>query len=277
MILFGITVLFPIWNMLVISFSAKEDISFMSVNLFPKHFELGAYAYCFQNDQFYHAFVISVLRTSIGMVYHVLLCACAAYSLSRMDLPFRKIILFYLLIPMFISGGLIPTYVNMKNLGLLNNFLVYVLPVGFSIYDTIILKNYFLSLDRSLEEAATVDGASYFRIFFQIIFPLATPILATIALWSMVSQWNAWFDNLIYCRQENLLTLQYLLRKMIMETEALTRDASIAMMDESSVLAFNSENIRSATTILIILPIVLVYPFLQKYLVKGMMAGAIKG
>ena len=131
-------------------------------------------------------------------------------------MPFRRLITAVLLIPMFFSAGMIPAYLNMKRLGLLDNFLVYILPSGFSIYNTIIIRNYFFSIDKGMEEAASIDGASQVRIFTSIIMPLSKPVIATVALWQMVGQWNAWFDNMMYCRRTgSLTTLQYLLRRML--------------------------------------------------------------
>ncbi len=170
MILFCITILLPFWDVIVRSFSRAQDISYMHINLLPKVWTLDAYKYCFQDNEIITAFFISVLRTVIGTVIHILVCCMAAYSLTRTDMPYRKFITAVLLIPMFFSAGMIPMYLNMKRLGLLNNFLVYVLPSGFSIYNTIIIRNYFFSIDKGMEEAASIDGASQVRIFASIYY-----------------------------------------------------------------------------------------------------------
>ncbi|MEG0692735.1 MAG: carbohydrate ABC transporter permease [Oscillospiraceae bacterium] len=278
MILFCFTVLLPIWDMIVVSFSPASEVSYLRTNLWPKEWTLDAYEYCLNSSKIYNAFFVSVCRTILGMAYHLLLCSMAAYALTRSQMPLRKTITFLFLVPMFFTGGLIPVYMNIKMLGLLDNFWVYVLPCGFSIYNTIIIRNYFYSIDSAMEEAASIDGASRFRIFFSIILPLSKPVLATVALWQMVAHWNTWFDNLIYVRKDSLLTLQMLLRKMTVETELLASDArSYAMMNKQVAMDFNSDTIKAATTILVILPIVMVYPFLQKYFVKGIMVGAVKG
>lgn len=277
MIAFCITVLIPFWDVVVRSFSRAQDISYMHINFLPKVWTLDAYKYCFQDNEIVTAFLISVLRTISGTAIHVVVCCMAAYSLTRPEMPFRKIITAILLIPMFFSAGMIPAYLNMKRLGLLNNFLVYILPTGFSIYNTIIIRNYFFSIDKGMEEAASIDGASQVRIFTSIIMPLSKPVIATVALWQMVGQWNSWFDNMIYCRRSaSLTTLQYLLRRML---DSLTASTSTASGVEAmgALVDTNPDTIKAATTILVVLPIVAVYPFLQKYFVKGIMVGAVKG
>ena len=278
MVLFCITILLPFWDVFVRSFSRAQDISYMHINLFPKVWTLDAYKYCFQDNEIITAFFVSVLRTFIGTVIHILVCCMAAYSLTRTDMPYRKFITAVLLIPMFFSAGMIPMYLNMKRLGLLNNFLVYFLPSGFSIYNTIIIRNYFFSIDKGMEEAASIDGASQVRIFASIIMPLSKPVIATVALWQMVGQWNAWFDNMVYCRRSaNLTTLQYLLRRMLDSLTASTSTAASGVEAIGSMVDTNPDTIKAATTILVVLPIVAVYPFLQKYFVQGIMVGAVKG
>ena len=277
MIAFCITNFIPFWDVVVRSFSRAQDISYMHINLFPKVWTWDAYKYCFQDNEIIMAFFMSVLRTVTGTAIHAIVCCMAAYSLTRTDMPFRKFITAVLLIPMFFSAGMIPAYLNMKRLGLLNNFLVYVLPSGFSIYNTIIIRNYFFSIDKSMEEAASIDGASQVKIFTSIIMPLSKPVIATVALWQMVGQWNAWFDNMVYCRRTaSLTTLQYLLRRML---DSLTANTSTASGVEAigALVDTNPDTIKAATTILVVLPIVAVYPFLQKYFVQGIMVGAVKG
>ncbi len=277
MILFCITILLPFWDMIVRSLSRPIDISYMGINFFPPVPTLDAYKYCFKDAQFLGAFFISVSRTVLGTILHLLICCMAAFALSKSDMPFRKVIMTFLIVPMFFSGGMIPTYINIKNLGLLNNFLVYIIPSAFSIFDTIIIRNFLYSIDSAMEEAASIDGASELRIFFQILIPLSKPVLATVALWQMVGQWNSWFDNMLYNRNaENLLTLQYLLRRL-MTTLLRTPDTAYEADMMAGAINMNPDTVKAATTVLVILPIVMVYPFIQKYFVKGIMVGAVKG
>ncbi|MCI9594031.1 MAG: carbohydrate ABC transporter permease [Lachnospiraceae bacterium] len=278
MILFCITIIIPFWDVVVRSFSRAQDISYMHINFLPKVWTLDAYRYCFQDNEIISAFFMSVLRTVAGTAVHVMVCCMAAYALTRTDMPFRRAITALLLIPMFFSAGMIPAYLNMKRLGLLNNFMVYILPTGFSIYNTIIIRNYFFSIDKGMEEAASIDGASQVRIFTSIIMPLSKPVIATVALWQMVGQWNAWFDNMIYCRRSaSLTTLQYLLRRMLDSMTASTTTSSSGVEAIGALVDSNPDTVKAATTLLVVLPIVAIYPFLQKYFVQGIMVGAVKG
>lgn len=276
MVLFCITILIPFWDMIVRSFSRAQDISYMHVNFFPKVWSLEAYAYCFKDSEILHAMLISVARTVLGTAFHIIVTCLAAYTLTRDQMPFRGLITAILLIPMFFSGGLIPTYINMRNLHLTNNFLVYVLPGGFSIYNCIIIRNYFFSVDKGMEEAAGIDGASPLQVFVRIIMPLSKPVLATVALWQIVGQWNAWFDNMMHTRSvEGLTTLQYLLRRMLDTMQK--GDAQNLIDVAGSNMDINPDTVKAATTVIVVLPIIMVYPFLQKYFVKGIMVGAVKG
>ncbi len=278
MVLFCITILFPFWDMIVRSFSRPQDISYISVNLWPKRWVMDAYSYCFRDSSIMHAFLVSVARTVVGTIFHVIVCCMAAYSLIRSEMPFRRIIMAYFIIPMFISGGLIPTYLNMKNLQLTDTFWVYVIPTAFSVYNCIIIRNYFFSIDKGMEEAASIDGANIWQVFFNVILPVSKPVLATVSLWQIVGQWNAWFDNMIYCRNSaNLTTLQYTLRRMLDSiTEKLnTSVGAVEAMGEA--VEMNSDTVKAATTIIVTVPIILIYPFLQKYFVQGIMVGAVKG
>lgn len=278
MVLFCITIIIPFWDVVVRSFSRAQDISYMHINFLPKVWTLDAYKYCFQDNEIISAFFVSIMRTVLGTMIHVIVCCMAAYALTRTDMPFRKVITAILLIPMFFSAGMIPAYLNMKRLGLINNFLVYILPSGFSIYDTIIIRNYFFSIDKGMEEAASIDGASQVRIFASIIMPLSQPVIATVSLWQMVAHWNSWFDNMIYCRRSaELTTLQYLLRRMLDSLTASTTTSSSGVEAIGALVDTNPDTIKAATTILVVLPIVMIYPFLQKYFVKGIMVGAVKG
>lgn len=278
-VLFCISIIFPVWDMIVVSFSRAEDISVIRSNLWPKVWDSGAYEYVFTDSLVWTALRNSFLRTILGTIYHLVVCSLAAYALTRRNMPFLKPITIIFLITMFFSGGMIPTYLNMKNLGLLDNFLVYILPSGFSMYNTLIIRNYFLSIDRSLEEAATIDGSSMLQTMVLIILPLSKPVLATVTLWQMVGQWNAWFDNMIYVRPENLITIQYFLRRL--STNVAQMQDQMTMTGtfgaDQTAFSYTPDTIVAATTVITIIPIIITYPFLQKHFVAGIMAGAVKG
>ncbi|NLZ56197.1 MAG: carbohydrate ABC transporter permease [Clostridiaceae bacterium] len=275
--LFCISIIYPFWDMVVTSLSAPADVSYTSFNFWPKKVVTQGYSYCLNDEKFYLAFRNSIARTVAGTALSVFVTSIGAYVLTRRDMPLRKLITFIWVVPMFFGGGLVPTYLLYQDLGLLDNFLVYILPGAFSMYSAIIVRNFFFSIDIALEESAVIDGASAPRVLFSIYLPLSKPALATISLWSMVGHWNAWFDNMVYIRKEPLITLQYLLRRIIKETEAVTDQAMAWAGSIDMRLMVNATTIIAATTIITVIPILLVYPFLQRYFVKGIMVGSVKG
>lgn len=277
MVFLCVTILYPVWDMLVASLSAPGTVSTLTINIWPKNFSIDAYKYCLGESRILSAFFISVSRTVVGTVFHIILVACAAYPLSKLGLPFRKAFMIFFIIPMFFRGGLIPMYVTLRKLGFMDNFLVYIIPTGFSAYVMLIMRNFFMSLDKAVEESALMDGASVITIMFKIIFPLSKPMLATVALWAMVGQWNAWFDAMIYIRDERKIPLQLLLKRIMDETNLLSQDMQTFLLTQPYGVQFSTQSVKSAVTVIVLLPIVCVYPFLQKYFVKGIMLGSVKG
>ena len=277
MLFFCITVIFPVWDMLVLSVSSSENINYLSLNLWPKKFDFQAYKFCFDNPDFYNAYVVSISRTLLGTFYHLIITCVAAFILTRTRMPYRRLITMIFLIPMFFSGGLIPQYILYRQIGFINNFLVYILPDALSFFTVIIVRNFFMSIDSALEEAAIIDGANVLQVLFKVILPLSKPVIATIALWHMVRQWNSWFDNMVFAPDEKLMTAQFLLRKMMILAEEFQRRASAYAQANLMDMHLNSDTIKAATTILVIAPIIATYPFLQKYFVKGIMIGSVKG
>ncbi|MBO4298095.1 MAG: carbohydrate ABC transporter permease [Clostridia bacterium] len=276
-ILFCVSIMFPLWNMIVVSLSRAQDISYLNLNLYPKHPTLDAYIFCLRNNEMWVALRNSVARTVIGTLYHLIVCCFAAFAMTRTEMPFLKVFTIIFLITMFFGGGLIPTYLNIRRLGLLDNFLVFILPGGFSMYNTIIIRNYFFSIDKAMEESATLDGASMLQVMFWIILPLSMPVLATVGLWQMVGHWNAWFDNMIYARSPSLVTLQYLLRRISNDVQAMNDEMQRYAATAEQTKQYTAESIIAATTVIVVTPIICVYPFLQRYFVKGIMLGAVKG
>ena len=232
----------------------------------------------FANDRLLTAFVMSTLRTVIGTVVTVFNCAMCAFALRKPNLPFRNMYLVLFAIPLFFSGGLIPIYLNLRFLGLLDHFLVYILPNMFSFFYVIIMMTSFNDLPSSLEDSARIDGAGYIRIFLRIYFPISMPMIAAIALFAGVAQWNSWFDTVYFTRSESLETLQAVLLRIIKQSSLGSFIQEMAaLQDETMANYLNPEGVQFATMLVTIIPIVLIYPFLQRYFMKGILIGSIKG
>lgn len=277
--IFCLTTVFPFLNVLARSFTPGEIMMVKKVILLPLEPTIDNYRVIFSDPMLLSALLISVLRTVIGALAAMLVMSLAAYAMSKRSLKGRKVIMILLLIPMYFGAGMIPSYINVVKLGLINNFMVYILPGLFTGFNFLLIMSYFSQLPASYEESAHLDGASYFRIFLSVIIPLSKPILATIALFCAVGQWNAWFDALLYVNRSSLLPLQYVLQNIIKlnSFEFLAQQAKSG--DTSALFRYNfsAESISSAAMVFTIIPILFVYPFLQKYFVKGISLGGIKG
>lgn len=266
--------LYPMWYVLVQSLS--ESRYAVNAIFWPDHFTLANFVELLSMPDIFHAFAISVARTVIGTVFAVLASMLLGYVFSKPSLPFRKFLYRMLIITMYVSGGLIPTYLVFKSYGLLNNFWVYVLPTAISAYNVILVKTYVEQLPTSVEESAMIDGASTMTVFFKIILPMSMPIAATIAIYASVFQWNAWFDNQIYTvTAKNLTTLQFLLYNYLNEAESLIDQLSEMGGDVSNMLT--PRGVKMTVTMVTVIPILCIYPLMQRYLVKGIMIGAVKG
>ena len=266
--------IYPFIDRLWFSFMNKENASQMGLRLFPKFpLVFDAYKEVFESKTFFIALANSVYRTVLGTVLTVFVTFFAGYALSKKTLPFRKVITVMILFTMFFSGGTVPTYITIKDLGLLNTRWALILPLATSAWYVVIARNFLSTIPASLEESAMVDGAGVFRTLFQIVFPISKPIIAVISLWSAIRHWNAWFDAMIYTTKNELMVLQQLLRRILIENEASAMGD--ALMRPSS--ATTPETVKAATIVVTVLPIVCVYPFFQKYFVKGINVGAVKG
>lgn len=274
-----VVMIYPFWNTIAISFNDAQDTLRGGITLFPRVFSLYSYESVFKNDLMLTAAINSVLRTLLSTVLGVGISALVAYVLSRRELIGRKFITGYFLVTMYISAGLIPTYFLIKDLHLLNTFAVYVIPGLLSVFNVIVVKSFIQELPDSLTEAAMVDGAGYFRCFWQIVLPCCKPVLATVALWCAVGAWNQWFDTFLYASsRENLTTLQYEMMKLLSSSMQTGRDeSSIFGSGDQVTNTITPASIRAAVTIVASVPILVVYPFLQKYFVKGVTLGAVKG
>lgn len=276
MVVFVVVTLYPILNTLAVSFNDGIDAVRGGIYLWPRMFSLKNYQTVLNNPNLTQAAIISVSRTVIGTILHVFLTAMLAYVLSRKDYLFKKQISFFYVLTMYVGGGMIPVYVLMKYLHLTNNFLVYVLPGLISAFNMIVIRTFMNGLPDSLVESAKIDGAGDFRIFIQIILPLCKPVLATVALFVAVDQWNAWFDAMLYnSASPSLTTLQYELMKLLSATTQQGTSGTVEMVKNAGNIV-TPKSIRAAVTIVTALPIVCLYPFLQRYFVSGLTIGGVK-
>ena len=269
--LISVVILAPVLNIFASSFASNRVLAEGNFIFFPKELTLDNYIAVFKDATIWHAYLISVLKTVIGVVTHVFFCSMVAFGLSKRDLKFRNLYTVMGVITLFFSGGMIPIYLLMKKLGLLNNFMVYILPQLFSYYDVVILMNFFRQVPSSLEESASMDGAGVWRIFLQIILPLSKPALATIALFNGVYQWNDFMTAKLYMTKESLYPVQMKLYEIIVQQQA----ASMNTIGNVA-LQTTSKGIQLATIVVTTVPILIIYPMLQKHFVSGMMLGAVK-
>ncbi|TBL79047.1 carbohydrate ABC transporter permease [Paenibacillus thalictri] len=262
---------YPFWQTLVLSFSAPEYASALGVKLLPGKVTLDAYKVVFATSSIYIGYANTLFRTVVGTCLTVVVTYCAAYALSRETLPYRRIITFFIVLTMFFHGGLVPTFLVMKSYGLVGSVFALILPVMTSAWNIIITRNYVASINKELEEAAMVDGAHPLKIVFLVMFPVSLPIISVITIWTAVYHWNAWFDALVYTNGEKNIVLQLVLRRLLIDTQA---ETSIM---QSTVAATTGATIKAATIMVAILPIICIYPFLQKHFTKGIMVGSVKG
>lgn len=271
--------LYPFWNTVAVSFNESQDTLRGGIKLFPRIFSLYSYEYIFKDKLMITAAVNSVLRTVISTALGVIIGSLIAYVLSRKELMGKKFFTMFFLITMYVNAGLIPNYFLIKDLGLRNNFWVYVLPGLISVYNIIVIKSFMLGLPDSLTEAAMVDGAGHFRCYWQIVLPCCKPVLATIALWCAVGAWNQWFDTFLYASgEESLTTLQYEMMKLLSSAmQAGKSGGSIYGEAAKNANTVTPASMRAAITIVASVPILVVYPFVQRYFVKGVTLGSTKG
>lgn len=272
MISFSLLIVVPLWNVLISSFASTDALNKGDFVFWPSSFSLDNYSRVLQDKNLWSALFISVSKTAVGVFAHVSFCAIVAYALSKRDLKGRMIYSSMGIITMFFTGGMIPTYLLIKSLGLLNSFWVYILPAMFSYYDVVILMNFFRDVPSSLEESARIDGATDWGIFFKIIVPLSKPALATIALFHGVWQWNDFMTTKLYVQKESLYPLQMKLYEIILKSQAAAQSGFNGQLN----IQTSSKGIQLATIIVTMLPILVLYPFLQKYFVTGTMLGAVK-
>lgn len=274
-----VVVLFPLLNVVSSSLSAPAAVGSGRVFLWPVGFSLNAYSMLFREQQLMTGLYNTIIYTVAGTCLNIVITVMCAYPLSRADLVGRRPVMFLFTFTMLFSGGMIPNYFLIKSLGLINNRLVMILPQAMSVYNMIVARTFFINtIPRELNEAAEIDGATDFQLIRKVILPLSTPILAVLTLFYAQTHWNAFFDAFLYLTEPRLFSLQLVLRnyisniKMMMDTSGTTN--SIA---EAQEIALFQEVVKYAVIVFSSIPIVLVYPFAQKYFIKGVMIGSIKG
>lgn len=265
--------LFPILHVLAISFSSSTAASSGEVVLWPVDFNTAAYQYVLDNDAFMQSMGVSLRRIVVGSTIQMLLIVLTAFPLSKEARVFkwRTLYVWYFFITLLFSGGLIPTYMVVKDTGLMDSIWALVLPIAVPVFSVVLLLNFFRALPKELEESAFIDGAGYMVTLWHIFVPLSKPAMATLLLFSLVSHWNAWFDGLIYMNSPENYPLQSYLQTVVIQ-----HDPALTDVDENLMSQLSDRTLKSAQIFIGALPILLVYPFLQKYFMKGIVMGSVK-
>lgn len=264
---------YPFWNIFIISINDATDAMRGGLYLLPRKLSFASYRDILSRSTFQHSIFITVARTLIGTPLAIFVTCALAYVLSRKDLVGRKPITLFFIFTMYFGGGMVPYYMVLKNLGLLDNFMVFILPGLLSVYNMILVRNYIEGMPGALFEAARMDGANDLTIFFRIVMPLAKPIIMTIALFVAIGHWNSWFDAYLYTNSQDLKTMQSILVEILNQYQTSDAGASAANRMSQSL---TPDSIRMAATMVTTIPIIMVYPFIQKYFVKGIMLGSVK-
>lgn len=278
MLLLCLTILLPFLNILALSLNEGTDAQRGGIYFFPRSLSFQNYTEVFKQARIVDAFSISIFRTVVGTFISVFMTAMAAYALKTKTLPGRKAITFFIFFTLLFSGGMVPYYLVLSSLELTNTIWVYIVPSLYSVWNILVMRTFFSQIHDNLEEAARIDGCSELQIFFKIIIPLSKPVLATISLFNAVHHWNDWFSGAFYVRNPQIKPLATLLQEMLTSqkaiSEALLRNSgAYAMLDKLTV---TGDSLKMATIIIVIIPIILVYPFIQKYFAKGVNVGAMK-
>ncbi|MBE6823433.1 carbohydrate ABC transporter permease [Caproiciproducens sp. LBM24188] len=275
LILFTVVTLYPVINQLAISFNDAADALRGGIYVLPRQLSLQNYVTVLSRQNLLTGLWISVARTVLGTVLGLFITALLAFMCSRPKYLLKKQMNLFWIITMYVNGGMIPVFLLYKDLGLTNSFWVYIVPGLTGAFNMMVLRSYMENLPVSMEESAQLDGAGYMTIFLKIILPLCTPVLATVALFIAVGQWNSWFDAMLYNRMsEQYTTLQYELMKLL--AAATTSGAGTQYSHSNTGSMVTPASIRAAGSIVTMLPIVCLYPFLQRYFITGMTLGAVK-
>jgi putative aldouronate transport system permease protein len=277
--LLAFTTFYPFWNALVISFNTGRDTSLGGVTFWPRDWTWENYSIVFGDSRLLGGFSVSVLRTVVGTATSILATAIFAYGMTKKELIGRKLYMVVCIITLYFSGGLIPSYLLIRELGLMNSFWVFIIPSLISVWNMIIFRTFFNGLPDGLQESAKIDGCGNWGTFFRIVLPLSGPVIATLALFTAVYHWNEWFLPSIYITTDNLMPIQPLLKQILnsnIVTEHVSSLDTAAQGQIGRMQTVTSKSLSMATMMVATLPIILVYPFLQKYFVKGVLVGSLK-
>lgn len=270
-----VLVLYPLYLIVISSFSNPTLVASGEVWIWPREITWQGYALIFQDSDIWMGYTNSLIYTVLGAAFSTVIVITGGYSLSRRDLPGKNAFITYILITMFFSGGMIPTYLLVKDLGMLNTIWAMVIPGSVSVFQLIIARTFFQStVAEELQHAAEIDGASDFTFFFKIVVPLSLPLISIIVLFNAVSQWNAYFKALIYITEFDLFPLQLILRKILVQSEITDNLVDVASLVEQQRL---SELIKYGVIIVASIPMLILYPFVQRFFVQGIMIGSVKG
>ncbi len=276
LLLFGLMALYPFWYVLVASFNTGRDFARGGVYFFPREFTIENYMLAFRDPRIFASLQISVITTGLSVVISLFATALFAYSISVKSLPGRSFFSFFFFFTTIFSGGMIPYYILLRDLGLTKSIWLYVIPTLYSFFNFLLLRTYFNNIPNEMRESAHIDGAGELTILFRIYLPLSMPILATLALFIGVGRWNDWFMGAYYQSKTSLVPAATLLKILLSEAST----ASVKSGQETTTLALTSytpQSMQMAFVMILTMPIVVVYPFLQKYYVKGVMIGSVKG
>ncbi|NIK78719.1 putative aldouronate transport system permease protein [Paenibacillus castaneae] len=267
--------LLPLYNVLLISFATPAKIAKQIVYLWPTSFDITAYSYIFSDSQIWKSLNVSLFVTVVGTLINIVATTFGAYALTKKQMPGRNIFLVLILISMLFNGGMIPTYLLIKNMHLMNNLFSMILPLAVNTFYLIIMMNFFRTVPDALEESAKIDGANDIQILLRIILPISMPTVAAITLFYAVDRWNEWWSAFLYLQDTTKFPMQLYLREMLVDVNKIM-NSSFASSFVSRKSDLYPQGVKMATVIVTILPVMLVYPFLQRHFSSGVMIGAVK-
>ncbi len=273
--LLAILSIFPFYQTILISLSREGDKYLRAVYLFPVHIDFSAYSFLLREGKVASGLLVTLFVTTAGTLLSLAVTIPAAYALTKKTMPGRNFIMNIIIVTMFFSGGLVPYFITVKNLGLVNNIAVMIIPTAVNTFNLILMKNFFKDLPQSLEESAKIDGARYFTILWRIIIPISKPIIAAISLFYAVDRWNEWWNAMLFINNTKKFPLQLVLRNAIVNMGTLFNNVS-ALEKAQKMGNSYTESVQNAIIVIAAVPILMVYPFVQKYFATGIMIGSIK-